>query len=269
MSATGAAKKPRQAAPLEWFAEDELDDLFNIAFPPPNVQHSSVDGIPQQGDGLLVTFLDACLSNLGWSRDVLAETMATDVQLIDAIMDRTLPESAIDEELLADLAHAIGYDPGILKLMVQYSKTPQADLEVLVDKLIDFAIDGTDAVETLEAFSAQAQELDTLQQGLANLLLQVFGGYYSAEVADDRKQRILYQAVIKKIKAVIASYQSDLEEARALLGSIRENYQAEINSIQAMVDDMRRDQVFKAFMDLDVIDREGLRAAIMERIENI
>lgn len=265
--------KPQGRTALELFEEDELDSLFNVAFPPPNVQYTSrVRGETAQahtGDGLLVSFVEACMTNLGWSSQVLADTMATDVQLIDAIMDGTLPESALDEDLLADLGHAIGYDPGVLRMLVKYSKTPQADLEMLVEKLIDFAIDGTEAVETVQAFAAQVKELESLQEDLANLLLQVFGGYYGAEVADDRKQRILYQAVIKKIKAVIASYQSDLEETQTHIQHMRDNYQGEIKSMQAMVHELRAHQMFDTIMDQGTLNLDMLRAAIREKIDSI
>lgn len=269
----GPHKKAQPGAALDLFREDELDNLFNIAFPPPNVQYCARDDEAAPGEGLLVSFMEACMANLGWTRGELAEVMATDVILIDAIFDRTLPESAIDESLIADLAHALGYEPSILRMMVEYSKTPQADLEILVDKLIDFAVDGTDAVETIAAFSTQAEELDTLQQELASLLLNVFGGYYSAEIADDRKRRMMYQALIKKVKAVIASYQRDMEEAQALLSGMRENYRAEINSIQKMVGELHKHDAIKAIMEANELDREdlreGLRSRIMEKIENI
>lgn len=261
--------KPQGRTALELFEEDELDSLFNIAFPPPNVQYTTADGAPQGGDGLLVSFIEACMTNLGWSPEVLADTMATDVQLIEAIMDGTLPESALDEDLLGDLGHAVGYEPGILKMLVKYSKTPQADLEMLVEKLIDFAIDGTEAVETVQAFASQVKEIESLQEDLANLLLQVFGGYYGAEVADDRKLRILYQAVIKKIKAVIASYQSDLEETQNQIKHMRDNYQGEIKSVQAMVNELRAHQMFDTILDEGTLDLDMLRTAIREKIESI
>jgi uncharacterized protein YbgA (DUF1722 family) len=248
---------------------DEVDKLFDIAFPPPNAQYAPGSGEAEPRDGLLVSFIDACLTNLGWSREVLAELMATDVQLIDAILDGTLPESAIDDDLLADLGHAIGYDPGLLKMLVKYTKTPQADLEILVEKLIDFAVDGSVALETVEAFAAQVKEIEALHEDLANLLLHVFGGYYSAQVAGDRRQRILYQAVIKKIKAVIGSYQTDLEEAQAHIRHMRDNYQGEIKSIQAMLNELRAHQVFESLFDRDQLDLDMLRAAIREKIDSL
>jgi len=255
---------------LDWFEEDELDDLFNFAFPPPNAQSTFEGETPVEQELLLVGFLDACLTNRGLGRDDLADLLSTDVELIDAIFDSTLTADDLEGDLLADIAHALGYEPVILQLMLDYSKTPQTDLNVLVEKLVHFAVDGGATLAMNEnGFKSQAEELDMIQTELANLLMQGFGGYYNAEIEHDPKQRILYEGVIKAVKAAIANYQADIEEARTMIQRVKDSYRAEIRSIQTMIEELRTVQAVEAIMKNDDLSRDLLRARIIEKLENM
>ena len=258
---------PNEQPMIDLFEEDELDRLFDVAFPPPNAQSTFEDGEAQAST--LVMFLDACLRNRGWSREDLADGMATDIELVDAIFDGTIPESEVEGELLTDIAHAVGYEPIILELMLDYTRTPQTNLNELVERLVHFAVDG--GAPTIEGgdISFEAEELHTIQTELADLLLQGFGGYYDAQRDDDTKQRMLYDRVIKAIKAAITNYQADIEEARAMIQSIKDNYRAEIKSIQSMIEELRTLRAMETMTQNDKASSDLVSARVIEHLENL
>jgi len=258
---------PNEQPVMDLFEEDELDRLFDIAFPPPNAQSTFQED--DQQASMLVMFLEACLMNRGWSRQDLADGMVTDIELVDAIFDGIIPESELEGELLEDLAHAVGYEPVILQLMLDYTRTPQTDLNELVERMVHFAVDGgTLAIEGGD-ISFEAEQLHGIQAELADLLLQGFGGYYNAEIEDDKKKRILYDRVIKAIKSAITNYQADIKETQAMIQSIKDNYRAEIKSIQTMIEELRTVRAVEAIIKSDDVSRDLLRARIIDHLENM
>jgi hypothetical protein len=244
---------------FDLFEEDELDNLFNFAFPPPNAQ-TAFHGQPQQ-ESLVISFLEACLRNRGWAWQDLADHIGTDVQWIDDVFSGALPVTDIEPDVLANLAHAIGYEPVILELMLDYSKTPQTDLNALVEKLVRFAVDGGE----VDAVGTHADALDSIQTQLAQLLVRGFDGYRNAEIKDDHKQQILYEGVIKAIKSAIENYQVDIEEAHNLIAQIKSNYRAEVKSIQSMIEELRTMQAVHSMFNVEDISPERL----IEHLENM
>ena len=63
-------------------------------------------------------FLDECLKNRGMSRQTFAESLEMEPELADAILDGALPDSELNNDLLAEIAEVISYDPPILHLMM-------------------------------------------------------------------------------------------------------------------------------------------------------
>jgi len=258
---------PNEQPFIDLFEEDEIDRLFDVAFPPPNAQSTFEDGEEQAS--MFIMFLQACLSNRGWSREDLADSMATDAELIDAIFDGTIPESEIEGDILVDLAHAVGYEPTILSLMLDYTRTPQTDLNDLVERLVRSAVDGDAPAIEGNDINFETEELHTIQTELANLLLQGFGGYYDAQREDDQKQRLLYDRVIKAIKAAITNYQADVEEAQAMILGIKDSYRAEIKAIQTMIEELRTVRAVEAIVKNDDKTRNSQQVRIIEKSSDV
>lgn len=249
---------------IDLFGDDEIDELFDFAFPPPNTQAEPHPGA--MGNHLVVRFIEASLHNIGWTRADLAEQLSTDVELVNRILEGKLAPTDLDEELLTDIAHAIGYEPAVLQIFMEYDRVPQTNLRAFVDKLVNLAIDGSQYGDSKSEIRSQAEELDDLQKDLANLLLQGFGGYYNAEIQDNPKQQMLYQSVIKAVESAIANYKTDIEEARATIERIKQNYQSEIKSIQEMIAQLKAATEVEAFMKNSQAKSASIR--IIEHIEN-
>jgi hypothetical protein len=67
---------------------------------------------------LLGTFLQACLDNLGYSREDFADRLDVEPEFADAILEGLLPASEIDDSLLQEIATAIDYEPNLLKILL-------------------------------------------------------------------------------------------------------------------------------------------------------
>ncbi|HLU08675.1 MAG TPA: hypothetical protein VK003_03355 [Oceanobacillus sp.] len=80
---------------------------------------------------LLGTFLQACLGNLGYSRDDFAQKLDVEPEFADALLEGLLPASEINDSLLEDIASAIDYEPNLLKILlgrtVSTSVSPSAN----------------------------------------------------------------------------------------------------------------------------------------------
>ena len=72
-------------------------------------------------------FVEACLSNSVRSRADFAKQLDLEPELADAILDGLLPESEIDDVLLADIAQVIQYEPNVLRVMLGRSPHPARD----------------------------------------------------------------------------------------------------------------------------------------------
>jgi hypothetical protein len=253
---------------LDLFEDYELEELFNFAFPPPNTPNSR----PPEGDDnpLLVEFLSACLANAGLSRDDLAQNLATDVRLVDAIFEQTLPSADI-ENLIGDLAHAIGYEPAILEMLLAYDRRALADLSLteLIEDMVDFAINQSGGSHPgHHLMQSEVAELDALQEQLAFLLVDGLDGYYNAGNADDKRRRILYQNIVKAIQAAIANYQEDIREVQTLITHIKESYKAEVKSLQDVIKQLKAASAVEAMMKDGKVDFERLNIRIVERTDN-
>ena len=76
---------------------------------------------------LLGTFLQATLSNLGYSRDDFAHKLDVEPEFADALLEGMLPASEMDDFMLQEIAAAIDYEPNLLKIMLGRETTsPQA-----------------------------------------------------------------------------------------------------------------------------------------------
>jgi hypothetical protein len=63
-------------------------------------------------------FVDAALHNANRTRAELAHTLQMDLELIDAILDGTLPDDEVDDRMLENIAEAIDYDTNLLRIMM-------------------------------------------------------------------------------------------------------------------------------------------------------
>jgi hypothetical protein len=73
---------------------------------------------------LLGAFIDSALNSTGHTRVDLARTLGMDSHLIDAILDGIMTDDEIDDLLLIDIAHAIDYDPNLLRLIMGRAIVP-------------------------------------------------------------------------------------------------------------------------------------------------
>ncbi len=73
---------------------------------------------PAEHARLLGAFLTACLTNLGRSPADFARALDIDQELADAILEGYFPSSEIDDEFLAEIAHAVEYEPNVLRAML-------------------------------------------------------------------------------------------------------------------------------------------------------
>ena len=69
-------------------------------------------------------FLQESLRNLGYSPSDFAQALDVEPELADAILDGILPSSEIDDAFLADIAHALNYDPNTLKIILNPNPVP-------------------------------------------------------------------------------------------------------------------------------------------------
>jgi flagellar biosynthesis chaperone FliJ len=93
-------------------------------------------------------------------------------------------------------------------------------------------------------------------------------GYYGAEVEENEKQQIVYQSIIKAVKGAIANYQADVKEVQEQIERIRENYSAEIRSLQTIVTKLKATRAIEAMLDREQLDAD-LQARLIERIARI
>ncbi|MBZ0276900.1 MAG: hypothetical protein K8I60_12190 [Anaerolineae bacterium] len=64
------------------------------------------------------SFLQMALMNINILRDDFARELDMEPELANAILDGTFPVSEINDELLVEIARAIGYEPNLLRIML-------------------------------------------------------------------------------------------------------------------------------------------------------
>ncbi|MBZ0280148.1 MAG: hypothetical protein K8L97_05375 [Anaerolineae bacterium] len=67
---------------------------------------------------LLGSVLEAYLINHNHLREDLAKELGVEEEFVDALVEGMIPESEISDELLVELAHAIGYEPNLLRIIL-------------------------------------------------------------------------------------------------------------------------------------------------------
>jgi hypothetical protein len=70
-------------------------------------------------------FVDECRKNRKMSRTAFAEALEMEPELAAAILDGLLPESELNDDLLAEIAVVIGYQVGDLQMLL--GRAPKSD----------------------------------------------------------------------------------------------------------------------------------------------
>lgn len=218
---------------FDYFAEDDIDILFEFAFPPSS---SRSDG------NVLIPFLNACLSNLGWSRADLSNHSSVSIELINALFDGDLTLSQIDQEIINEISYALGYDPSSIMIFIEYENGQSTPSEI-VDRLVDVGLND-------EGITDHSARLDALQQDLLNILVAGLEGYFSLGKSDQRAQ-LKYQGLIERVEGIINLYRDEIGNTKSRIEQIRLNFEAEIRSMQSIISQL------EATKAIDTMINEG------------
>ena len=63
-------------------------------------------------------FLTACLENLEMSRQMFAQALNIDLELAEGILDGVLPNTEIDDGLMAAIARVVGFEDSLLRIIL-------------------------------------------------------------------------------------------------------------------------------------------------------
>jgi hypothetical protein len=76
---------------------------------------------------MLGNFIEACLTNQKYSHRKFARLLDIDEELAEGILGGVLPESEMDDELLADIARIIRHEPNTLRIILGRPAIPTRD----------------------------------------------------------------------------------------------------------------------------------------------
>ncbi len=75
----------------------------------------------------LGSLLEASLININYLREDLARELDVEPEFVNALIDGQLPEADISDDLLVEIAHAIGYEPNLLRIALSREILPYQD----------------------------------------------------------------------------------------------------------------------------------------------
>ncbi len=174
-----------------------VDDLLALILPaePPTPNSPTAFN-------LLANFLGARLANQGWLPADVAQRMQVKPELVHALLNGSLPEAQLTDDLLMRLATAIEYEPNPLRMMLgrkfdrtEDNTTPAEPIAEQADA--DFEIDPEVVFEVLQ------EEIEEHLDQLTNLLEHLQQGYH--ENAHQNSHRARQQEFfIKQVEMVMS-----------------------------------------------------------------
>jgi len=185
----------------------DVDDLLALLLPDPDTLPETT--VKQQYANLLGDFLDARLANMGWSVDDLAQKMGCESEYVQDIVSGALPESELSDELIGEVAHAVNYEPNVLRIMLGREITPFQPQAAESAESGDSASSGDDYDDKIERL------LDELTKVLFQGVEELFstgrkGGRY--------KQRDL---LLRQIEMIIANHRADVKLVQILIEELK------------------------------------------------
>ncbi|MBZ0286730.1 MAG: hypothetical protein K8I30_03880 [Anaerolineae bacterium] len=157
-------------------------------------------------------FLDACLSNLGWTPDELARRAAVETVLIEGLLNGSLPDTVVNDALLVKIAQTVGYQPNVLRILLGREFVPTAEPEEPQPAA---------EVEDDEEFdlSSYLEEYDRLHDQMVEQLLDMLDERHTARRRNRKSQQ--HEFIVQHIETLIARYRADVRFVEVLAEQIR------------------------------------------------
>lgn len=225
---------------------DELDEIIDFAFPNPHLK--------DEGIKITCPFIEATVFNLGWSRHELAAYSSIHIDLINAILDGEISLSSVNTDVLAEIAHTLGYEGGTIELLMRYDSPPTLPFsspnEILVEQIINLGLTRDDSLMLSQIAMSKDDYLSDLREQLLQLLLDGLADFKKND-PQHRYLRRKYQVLIERIGSIMDHYQKQIAEIkRKIIDPLRAEYKHEIESMKANIDQLRTAQTVSNIMGL-------------------
>lgn len=170
---------------------EDVDDLLAMVIPEDAADETQVYT-------LFLHFLDARLANIGWTAHDLAHALDMHEEWVVALLDGRIPPARLSDDLLARIAQAIGYEPNLLRVMLNRDFTP-----------------------ALDSAAAEAEpdmdEIEWLLDRIAEYLLERVERRYADRHQADRRKTRHHDFVMKQIEMIVARHRTEIKMVEIMI----------------------------------------------------
>lgn len=197
---------------------EDVDALLEEIFPTLPAPQSRR---PAAAVDMLGNFVEARMINQNWSLADLAQRLEASPTFVQALISGSLPDESLTDDLVVRLAHALEYEPNILRILLgrdfvptQAGDSEQPNNSHQPETEVDF-----EAYEPI--YDSLEQEIEQRMHEITDFLLETIEERYTIEIREDTRKARQHDFVIKQIEMILAKHRKDVRMVEILLDELK------------------------------------------------